>query len=126
MSGTSLVVRYPENGKLLSRGGGSPVMRAAQASRKWMQDALARGLEDSPDLHSLISGMVLGVRDETPDEVEERFQQTGTLHLFAVSGLNVAIVAHLLWILATMLRIPRRPRSRSSFPRSSFMRPSRA
>ncbi|HSH38011.1 MAG TPA: ComEC family competence protein, partial [Chthoniobacterales bacterium] len=103
-----LVVRYPENGKLLNRGGGNRVMRAAQASRKWMQDALARGLEDSPDLHGLISGMVLGARDEAPDEIEERFQQTGTLHLFAVSGLNVAIVAHLLWILATMMRIPRR------------------
>ena len=103
-----LVVRYPENAKLISRGGGNRVMRAAQASRKWMQNALARGLEDSPDLHSLISGMVLGVRDEAPDEIEERFQQTGTLHLFAVSGLNVAIVAQLLWILATMLRIPRR------------------
>ena len=103
-----LVVRYPENGKLLSRGGGNRVMRAAQVSRKWMQDALARGLEDSPDLHALISGMVLGARDEAPDEIEERFQQTGTLHLFAVSGLNVAIVAHLLWILATMMRIPRR------------------
>jgi competence protein ComEC len=103
-----LIVRYPENGKLLSRGGGNRVMRSAQASRKWMQQALARGLEDSPDLHSLISGMVLGARDETPDEVEERFQQTGTLHLFAVSGLNVAIVAHLLWILARGARITRR------------------
>ena len=104
----ALVVRYPENARLLSRGGGNPVMRGAQASRKWMQAALARGLEDSPDLHSLISGMVLGVRDETPDEIEEQFQQTGTLHLFAVSGLNVAIVAHLLWIVATTMRIPRR------------------
>lgn len=103
-----LVARYPENGKLLSRGGGNSLMRAAHASRQWMQDALARGLEDSPDLHGLISGMVLGVRDDTPEEIEERFQQTGTLHLFAVSGLNVAIVAHLLWIVATMLRVPRR------------------
>ena len=104
----ALVVRYPENGRLLRRGAGNRVMHAAQVSRKWMQDALARGLEDSPDLHGLISGMVLGVRDETPDEIEERFQQTGTLHLFAVSGLNVAIVAHLLWIVATAMRIRRR------------------
>jgi ComEC/Rec2-related protein len=103
-----LIVRYPENGKLLSRGGGSRIMRAAQASRSWMQAALARGLEDSPDLAGLISGMVLGVRDETPDEIEEQFQQTGTLHLFAVSGLNVAIIAQLLWTLASAARIPRR------------------
>jgi ComEC/Rec2-related protein len=72
-----------------------------------MQAVLARDLEDSPEIHGLISGMVLGARDETPDEIEEQFQQTGTLHLFAVSGLNVAIVAQLLWILAIAARVPR-------------------
>ena len=105
----ALIVRYPENGRILSRGHGSWIMRAAHRSRDWMKAVLARGLEDSPDLHGLISGMVLGVRDDTPHEIEEQFQQTGTLHLFAVSGLNVAIVAQLLWILAALLRIPRRP-----------------
>ncbi len=104
----ALLVRYPENGKILSRGGGSRIMRAAQNSRAWMQTSLARGLEDSPDLHGLISGMVLGVRDQTPEEVEEQFQQTGTLHLFAVSGLNVAIVAQLLWMILSAARVPRR------------------
>ncbi|MBA2269808.1 MAG: ComEC/Rec2 family competence protein [Chthoniobacterales bacterium] len=105
----SLLARYPESGRILSRGNGSWIMHAAHASRQWMQSALARGLEDSPDLHGLISGMVLGVRDDTPDEIEEQFQQTGTLHLFAVSGLNVAIVAQLLWTLAAVVRVPRRP-----------------
>lgn len=103
-----LLVRYPENGRLLSHAGGNPIWRASQQSRKWMQAALSQGLEDSPEIHGLISGMVLGARDETPDEIEEQFQQTGTLHLFAVSGLNVAIVAHLLWIIAVAARIPRR------------------
>ncbi|HEX8680479.1 MAG TPA: ComEC/Rec2 family competence protein, partial [Chthoniobacterales bacterium] len=104
----SLVVRYPENGQLLARDRGRWIMRAAQRSRAAMQAALGRGLEDSPDLHALISGMVLGTRDETPDEIEEQFQQTGTLHLFAVSGLNVAIVAHLLWMLLSAARVPRK------------------
>lgn len=103
-----LLVRYAENGRILSHSGGNPIRRAAQRSRNWMQDVLARGLEDSPEIHGLISGMVLGARDETPDEIEEQFQQTGTLHLFAVSGLNVAIVAQLLWILAIAARVPRK------------------
>ena len=103
-----LLVRYPENGRVLNQAGGNPIWRASQFSRKWMQNALSRGLEDSPEIAGLISGMVLGARDETPDEVEEQFQQTGTLHLFAVSGLNVAIVAQLLWIIAVAARIPRR------------------
>ena len=103
-----LIVRYAENGRILADSGGNPIWRAAQESRKWMQAALSRGLEDSPEIQGLISGMVLGATDETPDEIEEQFQQTGTLHLFAVSGLNVAIVAQLLWIIATAARIPRR------------------
>lgn len=103
-----LLVRYAENGLILNSSGGHPIWRAAQQSRNWMQAALARGLEDSPEIHGLISGMVLGARDETPDEIEEQFQQTGTLHLFAVSGLNVAIVAQLLWIIASAARVPRR------------------
>lgn len=104
----ALIVRYPENGKVLSRGGGNRIMRAAQNSRAWMEAALARGLDDSPDLQGIISGMVLGVRDQTPDEIEEQFQQTGTLHLFAVSGLNVAIVAQLLWMILSAARVPKR------------------
>ena len=56
----------------------------------------------------LINGMALGLRHETPDDIEEPFQQTGTLHLFAVAGLHVGIVAQLLWILALLLRLPRK------------------
>ena len=104
----ALIARYRENGQILNRGGGNRILRAAQASRRWMQAALARGLEDAPDLNSLISGMVLGVRDETPDEIEEQFQQTGTLHLFAASGLNVAMVAYLLGTIAHAARLSRR------------------
>jgi ComEC/Rec2-related protein len=55
-----------------------------------------------------ISGMVLGLRHQTPEDIEEPFQQTGTLHLFAVAGLHVGIVARLLWILATVVRLPRK------------------
>ena len=103
----ALIVRYPENGKILGRGGGNPIRRAASSSRRWMQAALTRGLDDAPDLNGLINGMVLGLRSETPDEIEEQFQQTGTIHLFAASGLNVAIVALLLWTIARALRTPR-------------------
>ncbi|CAN5570843.1 hypothetical protein BH20VER1_BH20VER1_18920 [soil metagenome] len=104
----SLVVRYPENGRVLARTGGHPILRAAQNTRNWMQAALARGLDDSPELHALINAMVLGLREGNPEEVEERFQQTGTLHLFAVSGLHVGIVGFLLWLILKVLGVPRK------------------
>ncbi len=103
-----LFVRYPENGTLIQHGGGNPIMRAAQKSRTWMQNTLGRGLDDSPEVQSFLSGIVLGLRHQTPEDIEEPFQQTGTLHLFAVAGLHVGIVAALLWMLATVARLSRK------------------
>jgi competence protein ComEC len=73
-----------------------------------MQNALCRGLDDAPEVKSFISGIVLGIRHETPEDIEEPFQQTGTIHLFAVAGLHVGIVAALLWVLAAIARLPRK------------------
>src|SRR4029450_13897641 len=57
-----LFARYPENSTLIRHGGGNPVLRAAQTSRAWMQNALCRGLDDAPEVKSFISGIVLGSR----------------------------------------------------------------
>jgi competence protein ComEC len=103
-----LIVRYPENGAILSHAGGNLIRRAAQKSREWMRAVLSRDLENSPDVTGAINGMVLGLRHQTPEDIEEPFQQTGTLHLFAVAGLHVGIMARLLWILATVARLPRK------------------
>ena len=104
----SVFVRYSEDGTILETGMGGFVWASAARARDWMRATLTRGLEDSPDVAGLINGMALGLRHETPDDIEEPFQQTGTLHLFAVAGLHVGIVAQLLWILALLLRLPRR------------------
>jgi competence protein ComEC len=103
-----LIVRYPENGRLLRGGSRFSILRAAARSRDWMQRTLSRGIEDSPDVVSLICGTSLGLRHQTRDDIEEPFQQTGTLHLFAVAGLHVGIVGWLLWTVASVLRLPRK------------------
>src|SRR5204862_6582245 len=84
------------------------ILRAAQKSRAWMRNALSRGLDDSPEVQDFLSGIVLGLRHQTPEDIEEPFQQTGTLHLFAVAGLHVGIVAALLWMLAMVARLSRK------------------
>src|SRR5213594_1702911 len=104
----SLFVRYPEDGVSIRKGGGNPILQAAQKSRAWMQTAICRGLDDSPQVQNFLSGIALGLRHQTPEDIEEPFQQTGTLHLFAVAGLHVGIVARLLWILAMMARLSRK------------------
>src|SRR6266576_517619 len=103
-----LFVRYTEDGTLIRRGRGNPILRLAQKSRARMQNALCRGLESAPEVQNFLSGIVLGLRHQAPEDIEEPFQQTGTLHLFAVAGLHVGIVAALLWMAATLARLSRK------------------
>src|SRR5438477_3697866 len=103
-----LFVRYPEGGALVRHGGGNYILRLAQKSRAWMQNALCGGLENAPEVQNFLSGIVLGLRHQTPEDIEEPFQQTGTLHLFAVAGLHGGIIAALLWLLAMVVRLSRK------------------
>jgi competence protein ComEC len=49
---------------------------------------------------AVVEGMVLGIRTGLPDEVEDTFRRSGLVHLLAVSGSNVALVAGLMrWLL---------------------------
>ena len=105
---TQLFVSYEGDQTLIRHRGGNPILRAAQKSRRWLQRTLSRGIEDSPEVEGLITGMVLGLRHQTPEDIEEPFQQTGTLHLFAVAGLHVGIVAQLLWIVTSVAQVRRR------------------
>ena len=102
----SIFARYPEDGEILAHGRGNFILRAASESRTWMQATLTRGLEDSPDVARSSRGMALGVRHETPTTSRSRFSKPGTLHLFAVAGLHVGIIAQILWILASTLPPP--------------------
>ena len=87
---------------------GSRAIRFAIDARAWIQSKLELGMEGEPDLTMLIEGVVLGMHGETPPEMRELFQRTGTVHLFAVSGLNVAMLAGIAWYLLKPLRLPRR------------------
>lgn len=103
-----LTVGYPENGHVTRHTNPNWILAAAHRSRNALQAIVGRGLEDSPEIQAAIAGMALGIRHQTADDIEEPFQQTGTLHLFAVAGLHVGIVAQLLWIVCRLARISRK------------------
>ena len=93
---------------ITDHGHGSPAMSFAISAREWIRKKLELGLADEPDITTLIESMVLGMRGDTPPEMKGLFQKTGTLHLFAVSGLNVAMLAGIAWYLLKPLRFSRR------------------
>jgi len=47
-----------------------------------------------PEPHaSYLAGILIGTRENIPDRLREAFQRTGTSHILAISGYNIAIVA---------------------------------
>lgn len=57
---------------------------------------------------AILSGFVLGERRGIPREIYKLFTDTGTLHLLAISGSNVALVVFVFFGLFSLLRVPYR------------------
>ena len=105
---SELSARYAGDCRIADHGHGDRAQLFAIAAQHWIRERLDRDLADSPEISALIASMVLGLRGETPADVKEMFQRTGTLHLFAVSGLNVAMLATIAWFILKPLRIGRK------------------
>ena len=73
----------------------------------WGKEQLQRGLptEDTP-LH-LLWAMTLGWKTGLSDEVSEPFMASGTMHIFAISGLHIALLSGILLAVLRVIRLPR-------------------
>ncbi|HCN79374.1 MAG TPA: hypothetical protein DIT13_19605 [Verrucomicrobiales bacterium] len=73
-------------------------IKAAESCRAWIIARLSHGIpEGSPDA-AVILAMTLGISDAAGEEVEDAFRGSGTLHVFAISGLHVMMLAGIfLW-----------------------------
>jgi len=76
-------------------------LEAAEHCRRWIGAKLTQDLEDDPETAAVIRAMALGVSAEADDGIEDAFRNSGTLHVFAVSGLHVALLG---LIALTLLR----------------------
>ena len=84
--------------QLLETGRGSWWKRRALAARDWMARAITRDLSSAEETSGILTAMVLGMREDTNPETEKPFRFSGTLHIFAVSGLHVGIFALIAWM----------------------------
>ncbi len=70
----------------------------------WAQATLARGLPVEDDALHLLWAMTLGWKTGLTNEIYEPFMQSGTMHIFAISGLHIALISG---ILVSVLRVAR-------------------
>ncbi len=96
------------NARVVAPAGRWDIRRLAAASKLRLAEIITRDLAQSPIEAGVISAMILGTNEDTPDATVELFMKTGTLHLFSVSGLHVAMLAAITLFVLVMLRVPRR------------------
>ncbi|MBI4660045.1 MAG: ComEC/Rec2 family competence protein [Verrucomicrobia bacterium] len=73
----------------------------------WAQTNLAKGLPCEDEPLRLLWAMALGWKTGLTDEVSEPFMRSGTLHIFAISGLHIALIACILVSVLRVVRVPR-------------------
>ncbi len=88
--GIHSMMRYEQITRL-SQGHGDPFHRALYAVRGRLQATIAH-LFPEPGA-SLLTGILLGIEIGIPPSLMEDFNQTGTTHIIAISGFNIAILA---------------------------------
>lgn len=83
------------------------LQRAAARSADYFADLLQRGLERRPDLAAVYKAMLLGKKASLDPRHEQAFMQTGTFHIFSVSGLHVGVIASAIQSVLLLLRVTR-------------------
>jgi len=88
--------------------GGFDALRPVYLARSRLRTVLRTALSDAPRPAGLLCALLLGDRTDLDDELEESFKRTGTMHVLAISGLHVGIVAWLVWHVAVVAGAGRR------------------
>ena len=101
-------VAYAKDAHVFSIGSKWNLRRMANRIKLKLAAIITRDLTASPVEAGVISAMMLGAKDDTPDSTLELFMRTGTFHLFSVSGLHVTMLAAITLFFLTTLRVPRR------------------
>lgn len=86
----------------------SAAMVAVDRAREWVRSHLAQALEDAP-YAGVVTALAVGDQDAIPGAQWTLFRQTGTSHLFSVSGLHITLFSALVYALVRFVwrRIPR-------------------
>ncbi len=103
--GIHTLIREPTEVRLLAGGGGVGLLTALLDFREHCRTVLLRMLPEPQA--ALAVGILLGIQAGVPDDVYSAFQITGTSHILVVSGWNFTIVAALIGVMATRLRMGR-------------------
>lgn len=90
--------------ELASTSTGQPPL--GERFHRWARKALVHGLDADDSITKLTLAMSLGWRPGMGAEDAELFMRSGTMHIFAISGLHITLIAGILIALFRVLQFP--------------------
>lgn len=78
-----------------------------QGAKQRMEQILVAGAPKERPLHRIYTAMLLGQRDTLSESQNTRFERSGTMHFFAISGLHIGVIAAVIAQILFLLRVPR-------------------
>lgn len=104
---TELEMDPADPGHIVSRGLFSCAMDSLARIKRKIEHLITLGITDDKSVCKLMTALVLGAQEQELADFIADFKLTGTMHLFAVSGLHVGMLAMIIWFAFNTLRLPR-------------------
>lgn len=93
--------------RLLSSGHGNAARSWCYEARKRAAGLLSAGISDRPETAGVVRALMLGYRSDLDPDLHSLFVSTGTLHIFAISGSHIVILAGLVLLVLRAMSVPR-------------------
>ena len=94
--------------KQLDENVGNPVKSFVFQMRHKMKNVIVKNL--SSFSAGILNAIILGERQDLPAYVRDILVYSGTVHIIAISGLHLGIVAFMILLILKIIKIPRKPR----------------
>ena len=103
-------ILYPQWGEEIAPTdrSGFPLLRWTEKLRRRVEDVIDAAYRENRIHAQVLKGMLLGLRSELSPDILDAFRNSGSIHILAVSGLHVGLIATVCFFGFSLLRLPRK------------------
>ncbi len=99
-------IKDAKNIKIIARDRGNFIIGKALALKNAIKAINNQSLPDPQA--AMLNGILLGMREDIPQQIFDMFKKSGIAHILAVSGLHVGLILLMFWGFLKLCRIPRK------------------
>ena len=103
-------ILYPQWGQEIvpTDRSGFPLLRWTEKLRRRVENVIDTAYRENRIHAQVLKGMLLGLRGELSPDILDAFRDSGSIHILAVSGLHVGLIATVCFFGFSLLRLPRK------------------